>query len=184
MAVVMRTHKLPKNLNVHNVYGALQRELESYAKDVKLDFDATTATWDHKVKFETDVLVLPDIVSVKVWTEDEIYGYVDQGTKPHVIKPKNKPRLAFMVGGTPKTSPGVDTAGPGLPGTDLVVLPVGMAVHHPGTKARNFTKEIRKYNLRNDSFQSQYHIGTSCRQELPSRFSSEHTGKGSERRID
>ena len=146
MAVVLRTHKLPKNLNVHNVYGEMQRELEKYAKDVKLDFDATTATWEHKVKFETDVLVLPDIVSVKVWTEDEIYRYVDKGTKPHVIKPKNKPRLAFMAGGTPKTQPGQDTAGPGSKGTTSVVLPVGMAVNHPGTKARNFTKEIRKYH--------------------------------------
>ncbi len=87
MAVVLRTHKLPKDINIHNVHHEIQKELKLYAKDVKLDFDATVATWDHKVKFETDVLVLPNIVSVKVWTTDEIYGYVDQGTKPHVIKP-------------------------------------------------------------------------------------------------
>jgi hypothetical protein len=144
MAVIIRTHKLPKNLNVHNVYGEMQRELEKYNKDVLLDFHATTGTWKHQPKFQSDVSVLPDIVSVKVWTDDEIYGYVDKGTRPHIIRPR-KPggRLFFKVGGTPKTQPGQDTAGPGSPGTKLVAA---SEVHHPGTKARNFTKEIRLHH--------------------------------------
>jgi len=146
MAVIIRTHKLPKNLNVHNVYGEMQRELEKYVKDVKLDFDATVATWDRKPVFQTDVSVLPDIVSVKVWTDDEIYGYVDKGTKSRDIKPKPGKRLAFWVGGTPKTRPRQDTAGPGSPGTKLIVLPVGVPVHKHAIKARNFTKEIRLHH--------------------------------------
>lgn len=149
MAIIIRSHHLPKTrLSQDEAYKAILAELVQYEKDVLLDFQATTATWEHKVKFEHEHLVLPDIVSIKVWTNDEIYGYVDKGTKPHTISPKNKPRLAFMVGGTPKTQPGVDTAGPGSKGTKLVVLPVGRSVHHPGIKPRNFTKEIRKYHTK------------------------------------
>ena len=146
MAVIIRTVNLPKLLTPNGAYGAILKEANQYAKDMKLDFDATTGTWNHKVNFQTDVSVLPDIVSVKVWTDDEIYGYVDKGTKPHIIRPK-KPggRLFFKVGGTPKTQPGQDTAGPGSPGTKLVAA---SEVHHPGTKARNFTKEISKHHSR------------------------------------
>jgi hypothetical protein len=148
MAVIIRTHKLPKDVNPHNVYSEIQKELKQYAKDVKLDFDATVATWNHKVTFQTDVSVLPDIVSIKVWTEDEIYGYVDQGTKERDIYPKDRVngRLAFMVGGKPKTQPGMDTAGPGAKGTKLIVLPPGVPVKKHAIKARNFTKEIRKHH--------------------------------------
>jgi len=147
MAVIVRSHHLPKtHLSQDEAYKTILAELKQYEKDVLLDFQATTGTWKHKVKWQHEHLILPDVVSVKVWTTDEIYKYVDEGTKPHIISPKNKPRLAFMVGGSPKTQPGMDTAGPGSPGTKLVVLPVGMSVHHPGTKARNFTKEIRKHH--------------------------------------
>jgi hypothetical protein len=151
MAIILRTHKLPRSAQdiVHNVYGQLQRELEAYGKDVKLDFDATVVTWKHKPTFKVDVLVLPDIVSCKVWTEDQIYQWVDEGTKgPYPIPkiPSKTKGLAFMVGGEPKTRPNVDTAGPGRPGNKLVVLPVGMQVQHPGIEPRNFTKNIRKWH--------------------------------------
>jgi hypothetical protein len=148
MAVIIRTVNLPKLLTPNGAYGAILKEANQYAKAMKLDFDATVGTWDRKPVFQTDVSVLPDIVSVKVWTDDEIYGYVDKGTKSRDIYPKAGKRLAFRVGGTPKTRPGQDTAGPGSPGTKLIVLPVGVPVHKHAIKARNFTKEIRLHHSR------------------------------------
>lgn len=110
---------------------------------IKKDFERTTKTWKHKVKF-TIVKAIPTNlgrVEILVGSDDPIYRYVNEGTQAHVILPKNATRLRFPSTYTAKTVPGVIDARQGGPsGNDVF----SKGVIHPGTKARNFDDAIAK----------------------------------------
>lgn len=112
--------------------------------EIVLDYRETTRSWNHKPVFEVVINVNPNI-EILVGTDDEIYGYVDEGTKPHIIKPKRARALSFQWGGKgsymAKTKPGVIGSQPGGPRGPMVSF---KQVHHPGTKARGFSKAIDK----------------------------------------
>lgn len=116
---------------------AVEQSMDDAAEMVKKDFEQTTASWDHTVTFT----IAKQGADRTVTTTDEIWGYVDEGTKPHVIVAKRARVLRFAVGGKPKTSPGKITSGSGSKGGDVVFRP---RVNHPGTKARLFTQQIAK----------------------------------------
>jgi hypothetical protein len=122
----------------------MQRELMKAVDDttdvVLRDFQATTATWDHKVKFERTRASLTggDIVGV-VGTDDEIYGYVTRGTRPHDIQPSGAQVLAFPASSSPKTMPRVLGSRSGSRSKQLIFTDV---VHHPGTEPREFEETI------------------------------------------
>jgi len=79
---------------------------------------------------------------VEVYTTDQVYQWVDFGTKgPYPIVPKRGPYLRFLVGGSPKTHPRVIGSGAGSAGNQWVTKRI---VYHPGIRAREFTDEIRK----------------------------------------
>jgi len=120
---------------------ALLNELRRVGKDIKEDFEATTQTWKHKPKFDIKISLAGGTPSVEVGTGDEIYGFVDEGTKPHVIAPVNAKRLVFATGYRAKTQPGVIGSSAGGANGDVVYAKV---VHHPGTKARKFSEKIKR----------------------------------------
>lgn len=127
-------------LNSKRIQQEIERELDKIAKEAKSDFERTQSTWEHKAKFV--IRSSPGIREVK--TSDTPYVFVDFGTKPHVIRPRNANALAFNANSKAKTRPGVITSGPGSPGGALVVRKI---VHHPGTKAREFSEMIgEKWN--------------------------------------
>lgn len=117
--------------------GAVKKGMRQAAEAVKTDFESSTATWEHNVAFT----IQEDGDNLIVGTDDEIYGYVDKGTKPHVIVPKRGRMLRFTAGGRPKTQPGRITSGAGSKGGVVVIRP---RVDHPGTAPRNFSAEIYK----------------------------------------
>lgn len=129
---------------------ALRLELLNAIRDVgrkvKKDFEATVKTWEHKPEFEMLISLIGG-PTVLVATDDEIYRYVDEGTKPHPIfagvytGKSDKKVLAFPSIFKPKTTPNVIGSGPGFKGGDTVLRPY---VNHPGTKPRNFSKIIKK----------------------------------------
>jgi hypothetical protein len=122
-------------------------ELRKAGRDIIADFKKTTATWDTDVKFEMQIS-LSGGLSVEVYTENKIYGYVDKGTKgPYPIfagiftGKSNKKALAFSSQFAPKTIPGVIGSSAGARGSIDTVRPY---VTHPGIKAREFSREIEK----------------------------------------
>lgn len=131
----------PSKFNDQAIYAALAAEAEKCANDMLLDFELTTATWDHQVKFEKEVQVGPKSIEILVGTDDEIYGYVDKGTRPHDIYPRNARVLAFPSGYAAKTRPGVPSSNSGGPSGSTVFAAF---VHHPGTEPRNFDIIIQK----------------------------------------
>lgn len=114
------------------------------AEAMREGIERVTATWSSeskpRVRFEFDGAEVSMIV------DGRIFGYVDQGTKPHDIAPKRPGgRLVFTYGGpgsyTPKTQPGLLASGPGGQSGETTYARV---VKHPGTKARNFLEAIAK----------------------------------------
>lgn len=114
------------------------------SKAIEVDFNVTTQTWNHKpdFKIEHSVGKLEWIIS----TDDIIYKYVSEGTKPHTIVPKVAKMLVFYTGGRPKSRVGWIGSNKGARGTKGPVRT--MEVHHPGTTARKFAEAIKaKWDL-------------------------------------
>lgn len=89
-----------------------------------------TSTWRNKPAMRSEV----DGDTATAGTDDTIYGYVSDGTRPHIIAAKNAKRLAFGPS-TPKTSVGSLNAGSGSRGGVTTFV---KSVRHPGTAARKF----------------------------------------------
>ena len=120
----------------------MKKAAETIKKDILTDYKRTYVTWKHKPTFSSKVDVnAQNGIRIQVATDNVIYGYVDEGTRPHIIKAKTPRGLLFKTGGQPKTDPNVIQAFPGRSGTDWKNK---MQVNHPGTEPRNFTKHIAK----------------------------------------
>ena len=79
----------PFNEGVMRVW--LLNEGRKIATAIKKDFDRTVKTWDSKPKFEKHVGFTQTTLTIKVWTEDQKYAWISEGTT-------GKPRVARGVG--------------------------------------------------------------------------------------
>lgn len=140
---------IPRPLNSAGIKLALIDGMRDVGIEIRDNFEDTTKTWKHKVKFEPlpNVPVVGiDKITSETTSEDEIYGYVSSGTKAHTILPRRAKRLAFPGQFIPKTFPGIIGSGSGFSG------PVDQfrdGVFHPGIDARKFDKEIKNKQSRN-----------------------------------
>lgn len=105
------------------------------------DFESTVRTWTHKPTFDVTITQAGGDYSVTAGTDDEIYGYVDGGTKPHVIRPKRSKYLRFSSGYKAKTRVGVIGSNDGGSFGDDVF---SKGVYHPGFEGRKFAERIQK----------------------------------------
>ncbi len=121
--------------------------LHRVEREIKADFRRTTATWEHQVEFESAVGMRGGVAEVLVGTDDEIYHYVNDGTRPHMIwagiyTGKSRARaLRFHSRFRPKTRPHYITSYRGMVGGTVLFRPY---VNHPGTEAREFDKTLEK----------------------------------------
>lgn len=113
----------------------LENGLTAAAKATKVDFDVTTQTWKNRPSFAIDEQPGERVIS----TDDEIYGYVNDGTRPHIIRARNAKVLAFGTPSSPKTAPRVIGSTSGGRGSTVVKV---RQVQHPGTDAREFDATI------------------------------------------
>lgn len=113
----------------------VENALSSAALGVKADFGVTVQTWSHKPKFTITKKLGERVIK----TTDEIYGYVDRGTRPHVIRAKRGGVLAFKGTYRAKSRPrSISSTSGGASGASVFAK----AVRHPGTKARKFSETI------------------------------------------
>jgi hypothetical protein len=128
---------IPKDLltDPKKMLRAVKNGLDAAAKGAEIDLKVTTQTWNHKPGFSTDSSQDDRRI---VGTDDDIYGYVSGGTRPHIITAHGK-ALAFQTGYRAKTRPRViGSEGGGASGPTVY----RQQVMHPGTKAREFDKAI------------------------------------------
>jgi len=125
-------------LDVAKMEAAIQSELRTQGNEAKKLYEQATSTWGHKPAFVVDV----NKDGVTISTNDEIFGYVNLGTAPHIIRPKAGKVLRFNAGGfVPKTTPRSLNAGSGTPGSTTTFT---QEVHHPGSKPRNFDASVAR----------------------------------------
>ena len=121
---------------------AMKQAAQTAGREMLRRFRRTTGSWRHKPHFEVLQESTPSSVTVMAGTDDPIYRFVDQGTRPHTIEPIGQGYpLRFQEGYRAKTMPGVLGSSQGGP-TGATVR--AMRVRHPGTKPRGFTQMIFK----------------------------------------
>lgn len=131
-SVIIPSSLLP---NPERIIKALENALTGAALAAQVDFYVTTETWKTQPKFKIAVKRLRRTVS----TDNVIYGYVNDGTVPHVIMPRVKAALAFSTPFVAKTVPHVIASRTGGRGGDTHFAKI---VHHPGSAAREFDEVI------------------------------------------
>ena len=117
------------------IYNLVLKETEASAESALKQFEKTTRTWKHRVKF----VRYTSIGGFVVGTNDEIYNFVNNGTKPHVINASRAPFLVFNRRFTPKTRVGVVGSRKGSRGGGWVRK---KQVMHPGSEGRKFDETI------------------------------------------
>lgn len=125
------------SMDVDKIRRVVREALEETSELVLQDYVATTATWNNKPSFQRN----PTADGVDVYTDSEIYEWIDKGTPPHDIAPVRTTRLRFGVNSGPKTTPGNIMSGAGRAGSPIVFA---RRVRHPGIRPRLFTKIINK----------------------------------------
>lgn len=120
---------------------AFEKGAQKAAALVLSDLQATTKTWNHKPTFDVTITRDKGDYIVAAGTDDKIYGFVDAGTKAHVIKPKRSKYLRFLSGYRAKTRVGIIGSQPGGAfGSEVYA----QSVNHPGFPGRKFTINILK----------------------------------------
>lgn len=142
MPVIFKAIK-PKAFNNKAIVDSIKQRGETAKNLLLKDYQAGTRTWSHKVEFDAELIINPNGgVSITVDTDDEIYTFVHDGTKPHKIEPKTPGRrLRFQGTYTAKTVPGVIQSRSGGSSGEFQYR---QSVQHPGSKGRFFTKPIFK----------------------------------------
>lgn len=116
------------------------------AQSIRDDYAKTVRTWEKKPKFKIVRVRDPSgAIIFEVSTDNEIYGYVDKGTEPHVIRPKPDNPTGFLWFKAPsnaKTTPNVLGSFKGGLASGARLFRA-QEVNHPGTRPRNFTKMIK-----------------------------------------
>jgi hypothetical protein len=133
---------LPGQVSWGSARGYLRNGMQKVGQLLLKEHQDATSTWDPKVDFELKVGKIglqTTELTAEVTTDDERYLFVDQGTRPHVIRPRKAKVLAFPTSYTPKTRPGEIGSGHGSKGGPTVYA---QEVHHPGTKPRKFSEGI------------------------------------------
>lgn len=134
----------PKNLTSSKEYAkVIKQAAMKTAKLVGRDYESTTRTWSSKNKPTFDVIVAESDGDylITAGTDSLLYKWTDEGTKPHIIRPRRSRFLRFRVGGRAKTTPNVIGSQAGSRGDSWRTADF---VLHPGTRARNFTKRIQE----------------------------------------
>jgi hypothetical protein len=121
---------------VRRMADAVDQGLRDAAEAAQKDYESTTKTWTHQPTFVIQKIA----IGYKVATDNDIWQMLDVGTKPHDIV-ASKIALRFPGGFRAKTQPGVlgSTSGGASGGAVF-----RRKVHHPGTKARGWSKLIAK----------------------------------------
>lgn len=131
---------IPK-IGTPNLQQIAQTELRREVVNVKRELALPTRRWKHKVEFYEKPAEGAQSSGVDVGTEDKPYQWTDKGTKPHIIRPKKAKALAFNSVFRAKTKP--DSLNSSA-GTSKAPVAFAQEVHHPGSRARGFTKLVLK----------------------------------------
>jgi len=131
---------------VDRMKAAPREALKDAAVQCKLLYDKTHETWNHKVEFGTEFKDTVKESRVTVSTQDDVYRWVNSGTKDHPIEAKRGEFLIFQKFYTPRTKPNwIGSGSSSYSGP----IQKRRQVHHPGIREPRLfdvavTEEMRK----------------------------------------
>jgi len=127
----------------------LEQAVRQYGNDIQKEFDGIVSDWSAKnrPRFTLKHQITSNEIVVEVRPAKnkagKIFGWVDRGTGPYIIRPKRsnkRGRLLFRTNHLPLTLPIARAhVGPGVANGPWRSARV---VHHPGIKARKFGETI------------------------------------------
>lgn len=106
--------------------------------DLKREFNLTTATWNLKPSFQSKQEHRGDRISTEVYTNDDIYRLVNEGSPKHPI-PRAPGFIRYRTGYKSKTRPGWVNS---FTGGKFGGWRVARQIQHPGFEARRFDEMI------------------------------------------
>jgi len=146
---------VPKSWSLKHVIPEMIAELDTIAFQTLMKFRETTATWTEVVLFSFARRVYPgaQTASIKITTDNLIFGLVNGGVEAHSIEPRVPFRwgshgpsaLATREGYSDKTSPGFLNSIQGGHWGATIYKP---GVWHPGYPGRNFVERIAEWSER------------------------------------
>lgn len=123
----------------------LANNANQIASSMRRQANETVKTWEKKPNIYTKRQTTGDSFYVMLVIESDVWHWLDEGTKPHIIAAKNAPFLAFNSKGfLAKTKPNQFASGSGQKASSGFVML--KQVKHPGFPARNWSKEITQRN--------------------------------------
>ena len=101
----------PQRLRIPEIRLELLNELRRQGKETEADLGKPVATWENKPKFTSEISLAGGDAMVLTGPTggDEAvqhFEWVDQGTRPHIIRARRGRRLRFSSKYTAKTRPG------------------------------------------------------------------------------
>lgn len=108
----------PKGRTLEERARAAIRALDATADETRGQLGMVVSAWEHHVRFEVSGSGPDERI---IATDDAVFAYQNDGTKPHTIMPRRKTILRFSSGGATVWA---------------------RRVRHPGTKAQQWTITI------------------------------------------
>jgi len=127
--MIRATVRTPNRRNIPNFNAIIQQATRETGRELNKQFDTTTTTWNHNVRFDTRY---QGINKVTVLTKDKPYFFVNDGTR--VRRALMSPD--FISKSQPRRLP--QRAGRGG------VVYISRKLNLPGIQAREFDKIIAK----------------------------------------
>lgn len=143
-ALPYKPYNPSKSIRTH-----IQKAMNDTLATMQKDFQRTTRTWKTSVIFVIHKTTANgDTLRGSVGTDNKIYGYVNDGTRAHIIRPKRARALRFQTGYRAKTKYRVLSSSSG---GAYGAVAYAQIVHHPGTKPREF--DITIADMRQSDFE-------------------------------
>lgn len=134
-------------IDIRRVKEIIEENIEDIAWTLLEKFEDTVSLWETEVIFDMDI----EKEGAAVYTTNEVYGYVNEGTEPHAIAPLTASVMAYpagsAAGGIRSKGPSIPKAPKALRGRGALKQNIGdtmfsQSVFHPGTEGKKFTEKI------------------------------------------
>lgn len=143
---------IPEKFDADALLKTLRDEFERYAPHLVKDLQRTTAHWTgEKPVFKPLIRVWMDremVLEIRLAGPEKGVNkwiWINEGTKPHVIRPRRARHLHFQTGYTAGSKPGSTFTMRASTGGDWRAA---LEVNHPGTQAREWSRLIEANHQR------------------------------------
>ena len=153
----------PREFDATKLRGPIFFEMSKYGEEIAAEYRKTTTAWKSKrpvFKAKLNTKKSAEIIEISVYTDDNVYKWVDQGVDAHSIVPNPNVRIAPVETYTAQSMPGtlsINSAGGTRTFAGTFFNPNKLRIFWwTGIEARNFTGQIAEVVASRESMQSRF----------------------------